>query len=398
VKRKDTLYEDCHRVIMEDCSVVAATPIEEGTTGAGHGTEEVEEHDTDEGEDQVAPLPAQFCRGSGPRSTVDPQHVVLLIDTSGSMRTLDVVVHSAGEEVVSRLEAATLCASQFAQAHFKRNPCDRFSLATFGDTASILGEAMAVAETHEALRNIGMRGMGGTSFLAALTAVANLVVSQPTLQSHVVVLSDGRPADTKAALKLFQAQFLHGNCAGTRIHGIGFGATVQSFAPLQQLACLSGGSFVLSTCSIAGLDQAFSSVSSTITTMSSGCFNEHGQGALKRTPCAVTFEPPEIGDFGRRDVLRFHAERNTFHYDGENFHKESHAATEVARRLHPCMRGGMRLVYGFCDPSVTKGDGSWMVARLHVILMSFAIHVQLWNHMPNPLQLRNTMPRDSMQN
>merc|ERR1712151_957594 len=114
-----------------------------------------------------------------------------------------------------------------------------------------------------------------------------------------------------------QAEFLNESCAGAHIHGIGFGATVRSFAPLQQLACLSGGSFVLSTCSIEGLSQAFSTVSSTITSMSSGCFNEHGQGSLKRTLRKVTFEHPEIGEFGRRDVLRFPATRRTFVYDGE---------------------------------------------------------------------------------
>merc|ERR1719440_1245379 len=136
-----------------------------------------------------------------------------------------------------------------------------------------------------------------------------LIGAQPSMQSHVVLLSDGRPADTKKALQFFQSEFLNGNCAGTHIHGIGFGATVQSFAALQQLTCLSGGTFVLSTCSIQGLGRAFSSVSSTITSMSSGSFNDLGQCALKRALRAATFEPPEIGEFGRHGVIRFHAAR-----------------------------------------------------------------------------------------
>merc|ERR1719440_2113598 len=117
-----------------------------------------------------------------------------------------------------------------------------------------------------------------------------LIGAQPSMQSHVVLLSDGRPADTKKALQFFQEEFLLGKCAGTRIHGIGFGATVQSFAALQQLTCLSGGTCVLSTCSIQGLGQAFSSVSSTITSMSSGCFNDRGHGTLKRALRPATFE------------------------------------------------------------------------------------------------------------
>lgn len=37
-----------------------------------------------------------------------------------------------------------------------------------------------------------------------------------------MLLSDGRPADTKQALTYFQEQFIRGPLAGTQLHGIGF--------------------------------------------------------------------------------------------------------------------------------------------------------------------------------
>merc|ERR1719353_2072112 len=52
-----------------------------------------------------------------------------------------------------------------------------------------------------------------------------------------------------------------------------------------------------------------------------------------------------------------------FQYDGNSFHEDCSQSSEVARRLRPCMRGGMRLVYGFRDTHVVKDEGSWMVAK-----------------------------------
>ena len=42
-----------------------------------------------------------------------------------------------------------------------------------------------------------------------------------TRRGEVVLLSDGRPADTKQALTYFQEQFIRGPLAGTQLHGIG---------------------------------------------------------------------------------------------------------------------------------------------------------------------------------
>lgn len=375
-RKQGSLYEDCHRSIIEDCNgaspqeEVSEQSVKEANRAQYAYQQELEEEE--EEADEVAPLPMPAKTRQTTMSMRDAPakqgHVVLLIDASGSMRICDVDTQEQGKQAdtICRLEAATQCAADFIQAHFYQHPRDRFSVATFGDASEIVARAANSTGAREALDGIGRRGVGGTSFLSALQAATELLDAAPGMQSHVVILSDGRPADTKKALKLFQEEFLWGKYVSTPIHGIGFGATVQSFAPLQQLCCLSGGSFVLSTCSMQGLGRAFSSVSSTITTsMSSGWCDEHGklQLASKHKLRPVIFEPPEIGDFGRKDVLRFHADRTTFQYDGNEFQTEKKCSVAVARREHPCMRGGMRLVYAFRDTHVVKDEGSWMVAK-----------------------------------
>jgi len=359
VKLKGSLYEDCHRVIIDDCNGELTLQEVADEVASDQATLQECQHSDEEEQDELAPLPMPRLR---PRTdkVMEQGHVVLLIDASGSMRNMDVMVKENGQQAdaICRLEAATKCAAEFVHAHSCQQPRDKFSLATFADTAVIEGEVLNAVAMQAALEGVGQRGFGGTSYIAALQAAVELIGAQPTMRSHVVLLSDGRPADTKKALEVFQTELMW----KTHIHGIGFGATVQSFAPLQQLTCLSGGTFVLSTCSIQGLGQAFSSVSSTITSMSSGCFNDEGLGAVKHIR-PVTFEEPENGVFGRRDVLRFNAARSMFQYDGCAFHEERCQATAVARRARPCMRGGMRLVYGFRDTSVVKDEGSWMVAK-----------------------------------
>merc|ERR1719253_2158969 len=122
------------------------------------------------------------------------------------MRNIDVIVQEQGEQpdAICRLEAATKCAAEFVRAHWSQHPRDRFSLATFGDGAVIEGQALNAKDMQAALERVGRRGTGGTSFLSALTAAIELITGTPGMTSHIVLLSDGRPADTKKALQLFQ--------------------------------------------------------------------------------------------------------------------------------------------------------------------------------------------------
>jgi len=122
---------------------------------------------------------------------------------------------------------------------------------------------------------------------------------------------------------------------------------------LQQLVCLTGGTFLLSGCSFKGLCGAFSSFSSTITAISTLTAGSSARArAPRRTPRLVEFEPSEFSDFGRKGVFRFSATRTSISYDGEAVFTQHEDATEVARRSKPYMRGGMRLVYCFQDAQV----------------------------------------------
>ncbi|CAK9037391.1 unnamed protein product [Durusdinium trenchii] len=324
------------------------------------------ETDSEDEDDVVCDLPDKAPKALEPYSR--RRHVVLLVDASGSMRNEDVDLDTEtskelGKEQVnlSRLDAAELCSTKFAREHAQARPHDVFSVVTFHEKASVVANRISSAEmAHMAFED---RAANGTFYVQGLSEAARLLKASPELQGEVVLLSDGRPADTKQALQYFQDQFIRGQFAGVQLHGIGFGNRVESFAALQQLACLTGGTFVLSGSTVRGLCNAFSSVSSTITASSNKWVLAEAVDTTKTPQLKVVdFELPEVGIFGKKHVLRFHAARISFSYDGAAFHRQEFAAGPVVRRRMPYMRGGMRLVYGFQDEEVAK-NGSWMVAK-----------------------------------
>lgn len=361
--RPGDVTEECHRLIIEDGNGEPGQPAQlYGTTAAlPAAADELEE---DDDFDDLAPLPSHPRRhqAGSPEAAGEAGHVVLLLDASGSMRTEDVEDAEDAEAAgghTSRLDAALLCAASFAAGHSRVRPQDVFSCAVFGESAEVIAEAVDAEGVSLALGAAAIRGVGGTFYAEGFRAAARLLALRPGAQAHVVVLSDGRPADTKKALELFQKDFV----PGPRVHGIAFGSTVESFGALQQLACISGGTFSMSGCSIRALCTAFSSVSSTITSIGSGVSFEVVGSQHRHTARKVDFELPEVGVFGKRGVLRFQAARSSFRYDGTEFHEHRWDASDVARRVKPYMRGGMRLVYGFLDAKVVNDTDSWMVAK-----------------------------------
>jgi len=331
---------------------------------------DVSDDDTWADADVVGELPAlgKASRPGRKPDTSKPRHVLLLLDASGSMRSQDVDVDAETRtelaeacSSLSRMEAAELCALKFVKGHAQVRPQDVFSAIAFHETATILLKRRAASEFVQ-MFGLADRAANGTFFLEGLKAAA-ACLGEADLPGELVLLSDGRPADIKAALHYFQDTFIRGKHAGVHVHGIGFGTTVESFAPLQQLACLSGGTFALSGSTVRGLCQAFSSVSSTITSSKSDwVMAEEGGSNHKPQLRIIEFELPEQGIFGKKHVLRFGASRTSFSFDGDSFHETSFAPEPVVRRQLPYMRGGMRLVFSFQDDRVSK-EGSWMVAK-----------------------------------
>jgi len=190
---------------------------------------------------------------------------------------------------------------------------------------------------------------------------------------HVILLSDGRPADSGAALDFLQDKFLgSGRHAGTRIHGIGLGAPVRDFTPLQQIACLSGGMFTISTCRLRSLGTAFTTISRTISDSSgtggtAASFEKVVPIQLEdatESPTAqdpprqlrtFAFEPTELSEsFGRRGVARVQAVRTAVTFDGSTFKEQLAEPGTVTLRQRPFMRGAMRNVFGFEDQQITQ--------------------------------------------
>lgn len=337
----------------------AVSPLQELFSGDALGCHLEEEMLDEEGGDSVGPLPLQG--GASRKTPLDAslRHLVLLLDASGSMRTVDV---ASAEGHIARLEAAVLCAADFAVAHAHGRPQDLFSLVTFNEDVEVLAQLQSSRGLAQAVESSAIRGNQGTFYRPALAAAAELLACTPEAEAHIVLLSDGGPADVKGTLQFFQ-RHLTGDVKrskGFHLHGIGFGGTVESFAPLQQLACISGGTFSLAGCSVRSLYAAFSSVSAIITTNSSR--RRHEAEPIRRLRQA-DYEAPELGVFGKNGVLRFRADRSSFRFDGAAFEEQSWPAAEVMRRTRPYMCGGMRLVYGFRDSTVDASENSWMVAK-----------------------------------
>lgn len=318
-----------------------------------------------EGEDVVAPLRVRHV-ASSLEERQERSHVVLLIDSSGSMRTCDVVADAGTGDgtraLLQRVDAAHSCAANFIANHTRRHPNDIFSIATFAEKASSVCQGRSAGAAVEALQDAAFHGARGTNYVPALRQASHCLERQPGRTGHVVLLSDGRPGDTKDALKVFQEIFVWGRHKGTRLHGIAFGSSAESFEALQQLACIGEGVFKLSGRSARGLSGAFTAVTSTITSIMENANEE--SSAPTRIARLVDFEPQGNGTFGKKGVFRCRATRASFRYDGQAFEKQEWPAADVQRRQRPYMRGGMRLVYGFSDAQVLDNSGGQMVAKL----------------------------------
>ena len=203
---------------------------------------------------------------------------------------------------------------------------------------------------------------------------AKKIFDQATGTPHLLIFSDGRPADGPQTLKLVQAMMKEHT--SLRIHAIGFGDGLD-FDVLQQLTSIGRGTFAPSGRSIAALHGAFASVTSTITKtqtvtsrtsksstfsfqggqgQSSGDDVRHGSRDKTLELRAVCFEPANQFFWGNNRSVSFQITRRGLNFTDKGFREwvYGHAFSNqtVSIRLQPFTEGGMRLVYCFKDSSI----------------------------------------------
>lgn len=146
MSRPQILHDRCHKLIIDDhcmvtCNSVTlpSSKLPDSKNAAWQALDEDTECD-----DSLAPLPSakqnnhawlKSLQVDNSTSKSKARHIILLLDISGSMRSVDVEVqgdlkHDIGP-VVSRIEAVMLCTCEFIQQHARTCPHDRYSVVCF---------------------------------------------------------------------------------------------------------------------------------------------------------------------------------------------------------------------------------------------------------------------------
>ena len=171
--------------------------------------------------------------------TAQPVGVVLVIDTSGSMREQ------------GRIEAAKAAAETFVKG---RGPTEKIAVVSFSDAPLVVhpfssdGGAAAAVE--------GLQPAGGTALWDAVRLAAGLFGDQPDVQPNIVVLSDG--ADSASKVTADEARNA-AVAAHAVVHTVAFGSTALDGAGLDALAKATGGQSLVTT-NTAGIAQLFADV------------------------------------------------------------------------------------------------------------------------------------------
>lgn len=333
-------------------------------------------HNCDEENNAVAPLSADFGArkafdsliriGSGPVE-LQQAHIIVVVDTSGSMRTLDVQPEQ-GTKSLSRILAVSESLCGFFEKQKQAASPHHFSLVSFSQDSYTHFVGKTAAESVEYMNKSScFVARDGTHFVESLPAVRNILRRDFAHTPHLLIFSDGRPAD--GTQKIQSVQRLLDEHPRLRIHAIGFGDGLD-FEWLQQLTSIGKGTFAPSGRSVLELDHAFTSVTSTITEMQSvssqtskssafsftqgfsGPDNASKKSSL--TPRSFTFEAANQFLWNTERSIKFRSCRRLFRFNGRDFKQDSHELREspVSMRLQPFMQGGMRLVYCFKDPSI----------------------------------------------
>ena len=363
-----------------EMDVKPPVPVTDKTTILKDG----EDEECDEEGDLVGELPQAFggakkaadVVSSLAPTEVQKAHIIVLVDTSGSMRTVDVVSED-GSVWLSRISAVTDSLSTFFERQ-KESACPhKFSLVSFNQQSCVHFQVKTAKQAVYHLNQVGFAASYGTHFVQGLAAAKDLLPAGKGTP-HLLFFTDGRPADGTQMIQVAQQMMI--DCADLRIHAIGFGDALD-FDLLQQLTSIGRGTFAPSGRSIVALDHAFASVTTTITitqtvtsqssksskSSRSSAFSFQGKQApscqddssrnSRQQNLALrnaNFEPANQYFWGPNRSVSFTCCCKYFTFDGKCFqeHKAQPFAYQrnpVSLRLQPFTQGGMRLVYCFKD-------------------------------------------------
>lgn len=154
--------------------------------------------------------------------------IVLVIDTSGSMRT------------GNKIQAAKDAAKQFVA---QKLPNDQMALVAFSDQARVV--AGFTADGGPLTQAIdGLNATGETALFDGVRTAATLLTERPDLQPNVVLLSDGADTVSQNGLAEAQSSILSAKAA---VFAVGLRGGDFDAASLDQLARASGGQYTETT-------------------------------------------------------------------------------------------------------------------------------------------------------
>eukprot|EP00392_Amoebophrya_sp_AT5.2_P015462 g15668.t1 len=311
-------------------------------------------------------------------------HVIFLIDTSGSMRTVDVEDAGNGGARRSRIEFVVDVLRDFAASQ-KEDPqaaTDLYSAAGFNDDYDIwfrhVGHKKGKMDSF--LRDLDVTPCAGTRYRAALDAACALHYTMPdrrARKTRIILLSDGRAADWNTCnSEWYQRAFL------------------ESFQPLGvqvecQIAALGKGVFHFSKLAVSDLRRTFTSISQTMTQLrsTSTCVggNSNASSSSRSGPTRDLQFRPTPREFSRFrgsyvplqqergnamgyaniDAFPLQCELQNFYYDlGDRphaFYYELYFSAclmplrtrtmRLKRARYPFIKGNMRFVFGLEGPT-----------------------------------------------
>ena len=194
--------------------------------------------------------------------TQTPVGVVLVIDTSGSMREQ------------GRMEAAKAAAAEFIAG---RGPLEKIAVVAFSD-APIVAHPFT-ADNGAAAAIADLKPSGGTALWDAVRLAAGLFTNEQNVQPNIVVLSDGEDSASTSSAGDARSAAIGAHAV---VHTVAFGSNSLDTAGLQALATATGGQSLVTT-NTAGIGGLFADVRRTLDEQFELSWKAEGNGALELT-------------------------------------------------------------------------------------------------------------------